>query len=358
MKTNPRTRSHAIGACLAAATLSGCAGSQSPIGTTGGMPQRAATAVSADRTQLQSRHQPRFLHEYLLPMGAYPSSIVAGSDGKMYFGDYPYYTNHPPTHLGIGRITSRGKQRYFEFGNGVYDVAAGSDGKVWFTNPYTQVPSVGSITTGGTVKQFPTPGNGSPESMAADASGHLWYTAFGGDPDIVEIDTSGATVATFKAKHGLADKVAYGPTGRIWFDVVGNPILVGRITDGGGVREATISGPSYVPGPMALGPDGRMWMCDGDMLAAITRSFNVTLYTDPSGGSLDDVVTGPDGNLWATDAEYGKIVRITTDGTMTEYPTPTPSMVPFAFAVGPDGNIWFTEIQNQTDVSKIGVLRP
>ena len=67
---------------------------------------------------------------------------------------------------------------------------------------------------------------------------------------------------------------------------------------------------------------------------------------------------GPDGNLWATYSEYGRIVRVTTDGTMTEYPTPTPSMIPDAIAVGSDGNIWFTEIQQQTDVSKIGVLRP
>jgi hypothetical protein len=35
--------------------------------------------------------------------------------------------------------------------------------------------------------------------------------------------------------------------------------------------------------------DGRMWMCDGDMLAAITRWFKVTLYTLPSGGGFADV---------------------------------------------------------------------
>ncbi|HZY97190.1 MAG TPA: hypothetical protein VFE35_08810 [Candidatus Cybelea sp.] len=134
----------------------------------------------------------RFLHEFTLPLGAYPSSVVAGSDGAMWFG------------------------------KGVYDVAEGADGRVWFTNPYTYYTyTVGAIATNGAVTQYPVPGAGLPESIAADASKHLWYTAFGGSPDIVEIDTSGKTVATFKLKAGLADKVTYGESGRIWFNAVG-----------------------------------------------------------------------------------------------------------------------------------------
>jgi virginiamycin B lyase len=313
---------------------------------------------SATQATLRASHQPRFLHEFTLPLGAYPSSIVQGSDGAMWFGDYPYFTYHQATHLGIGRITTRGRQHYFEFGKGVYDVAEGADGNVWFTNAYAYPYTVGSITTHGKVRQYPSPGVGTPESIAADASGHLWYTAFGGNPDIVEIGTNGSTVQSFKAQSGDADKVAYGATGLMWYNGVGNPSFVGRITRRGGQRESQIGGPNYIPGAMALGPDGRMWICDGDMLAAVDRSFKVTLYTLQSGGNFAGVTAGPDGNLWATDFINSAIVRVTTSGVMTEYSTPTPNMIPFAIAVGSDGNIWFTEIQHTTDVSKIGVLKP
>jgi virginiamycin B lyase len=301
----------------------------------------------------------RFLHEFTLPLGAYPSSIVAGSDGAMWFGTYPYLTNHPPRDLGVARITLRGKQHYYQFGKGVYDVAEGADGRVWFTNPYTySTYTVGAIATNGAVTQYPVPGAGLPESIAADASKHLWYTAFGGSPDIVEIDTSGKIVATFKLKAGSADKVTYGASGRIWFNAVGSPIVVGRITLRGRQRYGPIGGPSYIPGPMALGSDGRSWICDGDMLAAVDSSLKVRLYTLPSGGNFAGVTAGPDGDLWATDFTNSAIVRVTTGGSMTEYPTPTPNMIPFAIAVGPDHDIWFTEIQRNTDVSKIGVLKP
>ncbi len=199
---------------------------------------------------------------------------------------------------------------------------------------------------------------GLPESIVNDTSGHLWFTVFGGSSDIVEIETVGVVIGRFKARNGDAPHVADGATGLIWFDTVGSPTSVGKTTNNLKQIEAPIGGPSYIPGPMALGPDRRMWICDGDMLAAVDRNFKVTLYTLPSGGGFADVTAGPDGNLWATDFEKSGIVRVTTSGKMSEYYTPTPNMIPNAIAVGPDGNIWFTEIQRQTDKSRIGVLAP
>jgi virginiamycin B lyase len=260
--------------------------------------------------------------------------------------------------LGVGRITVHGKQHYFEFGNGVYDVTEGADGNVWFTNAYANPYSIGCITTHGKVEQYSVPGGGTPESIAADASRHLWYTSFGGNPDIIEVHTNGHKLRSFKAQSGDADKVAYDATGLMWYNGVANPTFVGRITRQGTQPESKIGGPNYIPGPMALGPDRRMWICDGDMLAAVDRTFKVTLCTLPSFGGFAGVTAGPDGNLWATDFINSAIVNVTTSGAMTEFSTPTPNMIPAAIAVGPDGNIWFTEIQHQTDVSKIGVLKP
>lgn len=301
---------------------------------------------------------PHFLHEYKLPMGTYPSSITAGPDGAMWFGTYPLFGYSQPTHLGVWRITTTGRKRYFPFENGVYDVAPGADGRVWFTNPYQYVYNIGAITHNGKITTYSQASDGSPESIVPDASGHLWYTSFGGSRDIIETDTAGKTVGTFKAKDGFADKVAYGANGAIWFNAVANPVVVGRIKRKGRQVDAPIGGPNYIPGQMALGPDGRMWICDGDALAAADRQFNVTLYALPSGGTFSGVTVGPDGNMWGAESQYGHIVRVTTSGKMTEYAPPTPNMLPTAIATGPDNNIWFTEFQRHTAVTKIGVLQP
>lgn len=301
---------------------------------------------------------PRFLHEYQLPMGTYPSSIVAGPDGALWFGTYPEFGYATPTHLGLWRVKTNGKMHFFAFENGVYDVAAGGDGRVWFTNPYQYTYNIGAITHGGKITTYSQGTDGSPESIAPDGSGHLWFTSFGGNLDMIEVDTSGNIVNGYKAKDGMADKVAHGPKGAIWFNAIANPVVVGYITRKGVQRDAPIGGPNYIPGQMALGPDGRMWICDGDALAAVDRRFNVTLYALSAGGTFSGVTAGPDGNMWGAESEYGHIVRVTTNGTMTEYPPPTPNMLPGAVAAGPDGNIWFTEQQRHTAVTKIGVLHP
>jgi virginiamycin B lyase len=62
--------------------------------------------------------------------------------------------------------------------------------------------------------------------------------------------------------------------------------------------------------------------------------------------------------MWGAESQYGHVVRVTTSGKMTEYPPPTPNMLPNAIAAGPDRNIWFAEFDRQTAATKIGVLRP
>lgn len=334
-----------------ATLLAGCSGNAAH-GTT------AIPLVTASAQNVKPATGPHFLHEYKLPMGTYPSAIIAGPDGAMWFGTYPLYGYSPPTHLGIWRITTKGRKRFFPFENGVYDIASGADGRVWFTNPYEYTYNIGAITTHGKITTYNQGSNGSPESIAADASGHLWYTSFGGTNfDIVESDTTGKTIGLFKAYNSFADKVAHGPNGAIWFNAIANPVIVGRITRKGGQVYAPIGGPNYIPGRMALGPDGRMWICDGDALAAVDRRFNVTLYALTSGGSFAGVTAGPDGNMWGAESQYGHIVRVTTSGTMTEY-SPPYGLLPTAIAAGPDGNIWFPGFQRKTAVTKIGVLQP
>jgi virginiamycin B lyase len=54
-----------------------------------------------------------------------------------------------------------------------------------------------------------------------------------------------------------------------------------------------------------------------------------------------DVTTGPDGNLWIAPFGGANLVKMTTSGTITEYPLPSPRTMNQAITVGPDNNIWF-----------------
>ena len=49
-----------------------------------------------------------------------------------------------------------------------------------------------------------------------------------------------------------------------------------------------------------------------------------------------------------------KVGRITTGGSVTEYPVPTVSSSPAGIAPGPDGRVWFGELSG----NQIGALRP
>src|SRR5712691_11081240 len=54
------------------------------------------------------------------------------------------------------------------------------------------------------------------------------------------------------------------------------------------------------------------------------------------------ITLGPDGNLWFTEQNRSQVTRVTPDGVITEFLTPTFSF-PIDITPGPDGNVWFSE---------------
>jgi streptogramin lyase len=88
-----------------------------------------------------------------------------------------------------------------------------------------------------------------------------------------------------------------------------------------------------------------------------SASADVTEFT--TGLNIDnvpvDIASGPDGNLWFTEQGlFPGIGRITTAGTITEYPVAL-LQEPGEIAAGPDGGLWFTE---RGLVEQIGRIDP
>jgi len=81
----------------------------------------------------------------------------------------------------------------------------------------------------------------------------------------------------------------------------------------------------------------------------------ITEFPTPSGDS-QGMAQGSDGNFWFVQLGTSKVVRMTPAGTVTEFPTPTPSSRPNDITAGPDGNLWFT--QQDAAANRIGRITP
>jgi uncharacterized protein (TIGR03437 family) len=107
-------------------------------------------------------------------------------------------------------------------------------------------------------------------------------------------------------------------------------------------------------GAIVTGPDGALWFTEGAKIGRITTAGSLMEYPIPpdSSGSILSITAGPDGALWYVETFNNNIARITTAGVVTEYTVPTSGTNPWGIASGPDGALWFTE-QYGTNIGRI-----
>jgi streptogramin lyase len=72
-----------------------------------------------------------------------------------------------------------------------------------------------------------------------------------------------------------------------------------------------------------------------------STSLQFTEYSAPVASTPYGITAGPDGKMWFTDEGTGKIGKVTSGGTITEYASGRNN--PRGIATGSDGNLWFAE---------------
>ena len=271
-----------------------------------------------------------------------PTIISAGSDGALWF-------TSPDTRT-IGRTSTSGTTSLYNLpdGEGAGGITAGPDGAMWFTGggAASPGPSIGRITTSGTVTVYPDPLNAGP--ITAGPDGALWFT--GGnpnDPSIGRMTTSGTvTIFTGPLITGPTGITA-GPDGALWFaNTVTNSI--GRITTSGTVTAFTSPLITH-PLDITAGPDGALWFTNDTSIGRITTSGTVTTFTDPSISNPVSITAGPGGDIWFSNyAGSPAIGSMTTSGVVTATYSDPSIVIPFDITAGPDGNLWFTGYGNDT----------
>ena len=211
--------------------------------------------------------------------------------------------------------------------NSIVGVTSGPDGAVWFTEftqPFAPAPlKIGRITSTGSVTEYTLPTQPAP----------LFRPIFQVGPPLP------STLAS----------ITTGPDGALWFGVE-NPNgvfggAVGRITTSGNVTEAQVPRPVVF---LVTGSDGAIWfLSDSDnAVHRITTSGTVTDFPFTGSGALFGMAAGPDGAIWFT-AGDNKIRRITTSGVITQFAV-TSQTSQFntgnaGITAGPDGALWFIE---------------
>jgi virginiamycin B lyase len=77
----------------------------------------------------------------------------------------------------------------------------------------------------------------------------------------------------------------------------------------------------------------------GNKIGRITLDGTITEYPIPTPDSFSNrIIVGPDGALWFSQLMGNKIGRITLDGEIDEFPLP--GVGPVGMALAPDGSFW------------------
>lgn len=252
--------------------------------------------------------------------------------------------------------------------SGPTDIAVGSDNNLWFTEQGAD--KIGRITTEGQVTEFPLPAVSPPESrspwgIALGPDGAMWFTENSGNK-IGRITTSG-TITEWPTTPTLSNPlgIAVGPDGALWFAETGRDQKIGRIIATGEsdpeymITEYAIPTPDGGPWGITAGPnnDSALWFTEDNAgkIGRITTGGSFTEYALSRNSTPEGIVAGPDGAVWFVENGIpGKIGRITNGGEITEYEIPTTTGEPVNITVGQDGALWFTE----QDGSKIGRITP
>lgn len=271
---------------------------------------------------------------------AEPFDIAAGPDGSVWFTEFGDDK--------IGRVSPGGTVAEYQVPTpdaGPYQITAGRGGAMWFTEYNTT--KVGMVTARGTVTEFTMPGPTYGGLGITGTSGGDLYVA---DPlDAVDRIAPGGAMTRTALRQDLTDApfaiVATGD-GQIWFSRYQGYYEFSRVLQPLGGQPVKLPDPLSDVDALAAGPDGAIWFTDF-ATSAVGRldvtSRRVTEFpVGPAYCGLTDITAAPDGTSWFS-AQDGIVGRVTAGGAVTELTLPQPGANPDGIAAGPGHTIWVTE---------------
>jgi streptogramin lyase len=288
------------------------------------------------------------LEQFKVPTaGSSPEHITQASDGNFWFTESFVNDQNALPHK-VGRITQSGQVTEFnvcehpDFGfESCFptDIVQGSDGDLYFTK--NDAP-LGRITTDGDVlpdvgERFSFNGNG------LDAHGDdIWIADFN-NAVIHRYNVQTGVFSEFATTSPTFD-VAVAQNGIVWFTEGDGRI--GQLNPGTGVvTEIAVDG---FPRQINIASDGAVWFTERFTPQAVGRinpvpnptPEDVTLF--PVDGGPEDIAPAAGGSMWFTRTTGDNIALISPTGEITATSKVVKGSEPFGITVAPNGNPWFT----------------
>lgn len=142
--------------------------------------------------------------------------------------------------------------------------------------------------------------------------------------------------------------MAIGPNHTLWYAVCfGNNCSIRTVDEQ--LHQQTLA--KYPAQAMVMGPDGNMWMAGFGLpgpkaptVVKMDAQGHATYYVlhQPAPHEVvapTAMTVGPDGAIWVVESD--RIARVTTSGSVTEYPSPVSGARPFALIAGSGGKLYF-----------------
>jgi len=238
-----------------------------------------------------------------------PQYIAAGKDGNIWFTDNVGYQQG----YKVGYVTASGEVHYFWLSGAspadFSGLAVGPDGALWFLmwgGPDGQTEYLGRATAAGA--EVHAIGNVPILGPVVGPDGSLWGRSVTG-LDHIGLD---GTVTSFAVPDGwmIDTAPAVGADGSLWV------AATRRVAGGDGVlrlaRDGTFAAfdlpTRFNPVGIAAGPDGALWIGSHDQGAVVRMSLvGDLLETIGLGnrGPVGPMAVGPDGDMWLTAMAFG-----------------------------------------------------
>ncbi len=254
----------------------------------------------------------------------------------------------------------RSRSRLTEFplaapGARPYQITAGPDGNLWFTESGTG--SVGKITPDGTVTEYKIRKDSGPYGITVGPDGNIWFTErypLGefGDTYIAKLTTDGH-LTEYRVPTPFAQPwdITTGPDGALWFTEE-DIDLIGRVTTDGAFTEYSNQTCCY---PTEITSDGGfLWFTEeqGPAIVSMSTDGAVEVRSYPDRTDLAyAIATGSDGNVYSSDIIGPHVVRVSPGGVGEQKVRGSQTGVA-GLSMGPDGRLWFTE----NDSSDVGAI--
>ncbi|HEX3799863.1 MAG TPA: hypothetical protein VH413_14305 [Verrucomicrobiae bacterium] len=214
-----------------------------------------------------------------------------------------------------------------------------------------------------------------PTSITYGPDGNYWFTESAGDNGVIgrinPTDNLFGEVGLTNNPNALPRGIVTGPDGNMWFTEQGAN-AIGRMQTNGNYLEYLLTNIDATPATITVGPDSNLWFIEYKLSKIAkfnpynpTNNLRQVIYQEygpfetstrfgapGTNAELYDLTSGPDGNLWFTQATYGEVGKLTTNGVATLYTVPSTNSQPLTIVTGPDGAMWFTEF-NTNQIGRI-----